>query len=115
MRTAFRTAFLSIFIGLPCLSACGARPTPVSLVPASSQKPAAPLGIEVSVAAASSEAEPLANKVRSSTANAFTASGYKLVEKDGKPEVQAKLTVSATEEASLFQTQVNGKRQVTYK
>jgi hypothetical protein len=115
MRTALRTAFLSILVALPCLSACGARPTPVALTPASSQKPAAELGIEVSVAAGSNEAEPLADKVRSSTANAFTASGYKLVEKDGKPEVQAKMTVSATEEASLFQTQVNGKRQVTYK
>lgn len=114
MRTAFRTAFFSILVGLPCLSAC-ARPAPVALVPASSTKAAAPLGIEVSVTAASSEAEQLADKVRTSTASAFTASGYKLVEKDGKAEVQAKMTISATEETSLFQTQVNGKPQVTYK
>ncbi len=114
MRT-FRTALTAILIALPCAVACGARPGAVALAPGGAQKPAPELGIDVSVTAASSEAEPIADKVRSSTTNALTAAGYKLVESSGKPELHAKMTISASEEPSLFQTQINGKRQVTYK
>jgi len=115
MRTTFRIALIAILLALPGASACGSRPGATALAPSGPQKAAPELGIDVSVTAASSEANPLADKVRSSTTNALTAAGYKLVESSGTPEVHAKMTVAATEEASLFQTQINGKRQVTYK
>jgi hypothetical protein len=85
---------------------------------AASHAPSAPapdLGIQVLVQPGSQDAQPLVANVTSSLTSALTSAGYRLVERDGKPDVQAKVTVSATEEPSLFQVQVNGKRAVSYK
>jgi hypothetical protein len=81
----------------------------------SASAPAPDLGIQVLVQSGSQDAQPLVASVTSSLTSALTSAGYRLVERDGKPDVQAKVTVSATEEQSLFNVEVNGKRSVSYK
>jgi hypothetical protein len=85
-------------------------PDPASLAPAPD------LSIFVKVEAASSEAQPYVANVTSALTTSLTSAGYKLVaSEEGKPDVFANVKVTATEEKSVFQVQVNGQVQTSYK
>lgn len=87
--------------------------TPVDLA---SLPPAPDLGILVRVKATSGEAEAFAGNVQSALTTSMTNAGYKLVvNEEGGPDVVANITISATEEKSFFQMQVNGQVQKSYK
>jgi hypothetical protein len=95
---------------------CGRPGKPAESATASGPSTPAPdLGIQLLVEPASEEAKPFVGNVTTSLKSALTSAGYRLVEGDGKPDVQAKITIAASEEPSLFQVQVNGKAQVSYK
>lgn len=96
-----------------CGGASGGSDTPVDLT---SLPPAPDLGILVRVKAASGEAEAFAGNVQSALTTSMTNAGYKLVaNEEAGPDVVANVTISATEEKSFFQMQVNGQVQKSYK
>ncbi|MGE3673896.1 MAG: hypothetical protein AB7K71_29765 [Polyangiaceae bacterium] len=97
-------------------AACGGAGAPAQApVDMSSLKPAPDSTIFIQVESASSEANPFAENVRSQLVASFASAGYKLVEsKQANPDVVARVTVSAVEETSMFQTQVNGQVQKSY-
>ncbi|MCA9627868.1 MAG: hypothetical protein KC766_09385 [Myxococcales bacterium] len=97
-------------------AACGGAGAPAQApVDMSSLKPAPDSTIFIQVESASREANPFAENVRSQLVASFAAAGYKLVEsKQANPDVIARVTVSAVEETSMFQTQVNGQVQKSY-
>ncbi|RYE87394.1 MAG: hypothetical protein EOO75_14520, partial [Myxococcales bacterium] len=72
------------------------------------------MSIALHVKAASGEAQPFVAGVQSQLKTGMSGAGYKLVEGD-KAEVHARVDVGATEEASMFAMQVNGKARKTYK
>ncbi len=100
------------------LAACGGGSSDKAEGPVdtSNLAPAPDMTMFVKVEAGSSEAQQFLPNVKTALTNAFTAAGYKLVaSEDAKPDMVAKVTVNATEEQSVFQVQVNGKVQSSFK
>jgi hypothetical protein len=111
--SAISVAVLIVASGIGC---GGGSATPQNQATVTVKPGEAPdLGVMVSVEGSSREAEEFAPNVTSTLTSALSTAGYKLIEKGGKPDIEAKVKINATEEKSLFQVQVNGKVQVTYK
>lgn len=98
------------------IPACGGSSNPAEApVDMSSLAPAPAATIYVQVEATSAEAKDFAENARAQLVASLSAAGYKLIEsRDGGADVVARLTVGATEESSMFQTQVNGQVQKSY-
>jgi hypothetical protein len=111
--TLFVSAVLLAVAGPGCgQRGAGPAQAPVNM---SALSPAPDVKMYVEVKPASSDAEPFADSVRSNMVSTLSSAGYKLVEsKDANPDVFARVLISAVEEKSLFQTQVNGKVQKSY-
>ncbi len=96
-----------------CGGSSSGSDTPVDLA---SLPPAPDLGIMVRIKATSGEAEAFAGNVETALTTSMTNAGYKLVvSEEAGPDVVANITISATEEKSFFQMQVNGQVQKSYK
>jgi len=103
---------LASFCGLGACKPGGGAQGPADM---STMAPAPDATIFVKVDAASAEANPYTANVRSQLVSSFNAAGYKLVEStEAGPDVVARVTLNATEEQSLFKTQVNGQVQKSY-
>ncbi len=75
--------------------------------------PAPDLALALEVKAGAN-ADHLVDRVRTVLTAIFAEAGYKLVQEAGQARVVANVTVEATEKKKMFQTFVNGKRQITY-
>lgn len=120
MITVFRpfgsavcVAALLVASGLGCGGGSSEAQAPA--MPAVRPGEAPDLGVMVSMEGSSREAEEFIPNVTTALTSALSTAGYRLIEKGGKADVEAKVKVNATPEQSLFAVQVNGKTQVTYK
>jgi hypothetical protein len=76
--------------------------------------PAPELAIKLVVEASSEEGKAFVTEVTSSLTSVLSKAGYTLVTDDKTAQVQAKVLVGAAEKQAVFQTTINGQRQVTY-
>jgi len=78
------------------------------------QGPAPELSIKLQVEATTEEAKAFLPGVTSALTSTFANAGYTLVEDEKTAQVQAKVLVGASEKPAVFQTTINGQRQVSY-